>query len=495
MFIRRALLLVTIVACFAAPDSVFAALEDKKWIEVRTNNFRVISVLNERKSVELARYLELFRVAVVNLTNIRSTDAPIPTNIYVVRGNLNKFGLDPNAAGVYMPSLRHNTMVVRDSFGMKETSIILHEYVHFLIRNQTSLHYPMWFDEGFAEYLSASRVRRGYFEIGLVPEHRLGNLNYSQWIPMRKILAPERYERWSRERKSMFYAEAWALVHYLQGQPETNASFSESMAVYLKRIESGSDSVEAFGAAFGIDDSALDRSVKRYLTKGKLHGFQYDSAQLLPVFQPKVTRLSKARVALAMAQLALQGGELDKAEHWFKLATADAQTRARAMAGLGDVLKFRGELVDAQPFFEEALRLAPDDAYCQLDIAEYWYAMLENTEDQSERERYLERAQEHLVAAWRLDDSSAETYAMLGATLLAEGRDYDRAIEMLEGARDILPSDLNVRLMLAKAYAATGRSADAIDAAKSVVAWAHSDSEAAEQAREILAGQAAKSEG
>jgi len=75
---------------------------------------------------------------------------------------------------------------------------------------------------------------------------------------------------------------------------------------------------------------------------------------------------------------------------------------------------------------------------------------------------------------------------MLGATLLEEGRHYDRAIEMLEAARDLLKSDLSVRLMLAKAYAGADRPADAIDAAQSVLAWSHSESDAAKEAREVL---------
>jgi len=483
---RLPMALVVAIICFFGAAPAFAGLEDRKWIEVKTKNFRVISALNERKSVELARHLELFRVAVAHLTNVRSTDSPIPTKIYVVRGNLKRFGLDPNAAGMFLPGLRYNTMVVRDSVGIQETSIILHEYVHFLTRNQTSLHYPMWFDEGFAEYLSGARVHREYFEIGRPPEHRMANLNYSWWIHMRKILAPDGYEDWSRERKSMFYAEAWALVHYLQGQPDRRASFSRSMAAYIERVESGHDDVEAFEAAFGISVSELNKSVRRYLNKGKFRYFQYESAQLLPVFTPEVTRLSKARVSLALAQLALRGGELDEAERWFRLAVADEQTRPRATAGLGDVFKFRDEFEDAQPLFEEAVRLAPDDAYCQLDIAEYWYARLRNAEDHSERELYLARAQEYLVAAWKLDDSSPETYAMLGATLLEEGRHYDRAIEMLEAARDLLKSDLSVRLMLAKAYAGADRPADAIDAAQSVLAWSHSESDAAKEAREVL---------
>jgi tetratricopeptide (TPR) repeat protein len=464
-------------------------LEDRKWIEVRTPNFRISSVLREADTIELAQHLEMFRVAVSRVTNISSTDAPIPTNIYAMRGrgDFKSLGIDPDLGGVFLPGLRANTIVIRDARGMEETSIIMHEYVHFLARNHGRLQYPMWFDEGFAEYLSATRTHFDYFEVGRVPKHRRGSLIYSNWISMRNILSPKDFDRWGGERKAMFYAEAWALVHYLQNRSERDTPFGQDMGHYIELVESGKGDVAAFEEAFGITAKDLNREVKRYLDRGRFFFLQMKIDQLLPDFEPQVIRLSREQASLALAQIALRRGELDQAERWFTIATADEATRPQAEAGRGDVLKFRGEFEAAQPHFETAVALAPSDPYCQLDLAEYWHDRATNPDDTGNRMEYLERARDHYLKAWKLDDSMPEVYAMYGQTFVIEGKRYDKAIDMLEEAEYLLPSNIDVRLMLAEAYLGADRKEDAGDAARSVLAWSHDESDAAKRAREILA--------
>jgi tetratricopeptide (TPR) repeat protein len=103
-----------------------------------------------------------------------------------------------------------------------------------------------------------------------------------------------------------------------------------------------------------------------------------------------------------------------------------------------------------------------------------------------ERQEYLGRARDHYLKAWKLDESMPETYAMYGQTFVMEGQRYDKAIEMLEEAENILPSYIDVRLMLSEAYMGAGRQEDAIDAARSILAWSHEESDGARRAREII---------
>jgi hypothetical protein len=194
-----------------APPILGKDLEDRKWIEVQTPHFRIRSIMRESDTIEAARYLELFRAAAFIVTNISSTESPIPTEILAVRrsGDFKSLGIDPDFAGVFLAGLRHNMIVIRDVHGLQETTTIMHEYVHFMARNHGYLHYPMWFDEGFAEYLSAARIHFEKFEIGGFADSRRTSFIYLNWIPIRKILSPEDYQGWSDRRRAMFYAEAW----------------------------------------------------------------------------------------------------------------------------------------------------------------------------------------------------------------------------------------------------------------------------------------------
>lgn len=119
-------------------------------------------------------------------------------------------------------------------------------------------------------------------------------------------------------------------------------------------------------------------------------------------------------------------------------------------------------------------------------IAEYWHDRAREVEEKAERTDYLERARTHYIKAWKLNDSMPETYAMYGHTFLMEDQRFDKAIEVLEEAEYLLPSDLGIRMSLAETYAGADRREDAVKAARSVLAWSHEDSDAAQRARAIV---------
>jgi tetratricopeptide (TPR) repeat protein len=377
--------------------------------------------------------------------------------------------------------MRYNIIALRDAPRDLEATTVLHEYVHFLVRNHGSLLYPKWFDEGFAEYLGNARIRGQHFEIGVAPEDRLRYLGRSTWIPMRQIIQANAYEHWSPERKTNFYAEAWALVHYLV-QPERERSFADAIAQYTTLVEGGTEDLEAFEQSFGMSATKVDREVSRYLTRGRIRAFRAEAEQLVPTFETKEIRLTREEAALALGDLAFFSAEPDKAERFYSVAAESGATRPRGEAGLGSVLQFRNEFEAAETHFARAVELAPNDPLCRLDLAEFWHERYEKFG----LPEHLRLARTEYAKAWQLDDSMPEVYAMLGHTYVLEGERYDRAIEMLEGAKNLLPSHLWVRLWLAQAYEGAGYAEQSENEARFVTAWSHEDSEPAQHARELL---------
>lgn len=75
----------------------------------------------------------------------------------------------------------------------------------------------MWLNEGLAEFFSTFQYEKGRAIIGRPLEAQLIFLNQVAWLPLQAVLAakmdsPEYNEDF---RNSVFYAQAWALVHYL----------------------------------------------------------------------------------------------------------------------------------------------------------------------------------------------------------------------------------------------------------------------------------------
>lgn len=486
---------IRLIACLAlgllvaGPSTLLGKeVEDREWLAVRTPNFEIRSLLGEKGSVKLARDLEVFRVVASIVTKTRPVDTPIPTEIYAISsgGAAKDFELNMSVAGFFRSGLRRNTIVIRRAVGIKGTAIIMHEYVHFLLRNQGGTNYPMWFHEGFAEYLSSAVIDSGVITIGNIPEHRRGSFKHSNWIHIRQIIAREGGDEWNPERNSTFYAEAWGLVHYLQNRDGSDTPFGQQLQHYVTLMDSGVHSVEAFEEAFAISMRDLNKKVRRYLSRNTIPGFRFELDAMVTNFEPEVSNLTKEQISLALGQYGLMTNSLDKAEHWFTIAAGDERYAAQAAAGLGDVQKFQENYVDALPHFEHALQLASNDPYCQLDMAEYWHDRAKVASEEDAQAEYLTKARKHYLAAWKLDASMPETYAMYGESFLIDGSDFDKAIEMLEQAQRLLQSSIRIRLSLAAAYLGAERKEDAAAAARSVLAWSHGESEEAEKAREIL---------
>ena len=290
-----------------------------------------------------------------------------------------------------------------------------------------------------------------------------------KWLTAQQFLDPDEYENLDSSEISMFYAQSWALVHFLLNRKNRESTYAEDMANYLGLVSSGSGELEAFESAFGIPGEDLQKTLRSYLRYDCCGALGYKLEQLQAKFAPDVRTLSRAEISLSLGQTALALGEFDAARRWYEIATGEAETRPWAEAGLGDLLKFKGEYEAAQPHFESAIALAPDDPYIQLDVGEFWLGRIAANDVQSEKEAYLQRARRGFVAAWKLDPSMPETYVMDGRTYLIESLRIDKAIEMFEEAQYLYPPNLQIRMNLAEAYARVARNDDAIRTAEIIL--------------------------
>ena len=489
---KTACTIVLAALLFAQPAAKAKEPEERDWIEVRTEHFRLYSALKEKESIDLVRQLETFRRVIPMIANVSTLESPIPTEIYAMRGRKDflRIGSPEKAGGIFVPGLRNNLIVIRDVPGAEEVPVIIHEYAHFLLGGHSKLNYPRWFNEGLAEYVSAPQERPGLFVVGGVQERRVKSMSWFRWLPLRDVIDPQASEDWNREQFVMFYSSSWALVHYLHHGPYRD-TLTENLSNYIKLLEAGTGNIEAFEDAFDIPVDELDKDVREYFGEREsgvrtIPGYALKIDDIVPEFKADIRKMSEDEVSLALADAALRLGEVEEARRWYTIANENPELRAVAQAGLGDTYKFQDEFETAQPYFERAIELAPDNPYCQLDMAEFWHDRAEATEDAEERRTYIKNARKHYVAAWKLDDTMPETYAMYGATFLVDGDRPDKAIEMLQTAEAILPSSITIRVRLAEAYAAVGDNKRAADEARSVLAWSHPESEAAKTANEIL---------
>jgi tetratricopeptide (TPR) repeat protein len=272
----------------------------------------------------------------------------------------------------------------------------------------------------------------------------------------------------------VFYAEAWALVHYLQQGREGRHNVSEELDRYLELVEAGSSDEDAFEEAFGVTISIANRDLKFYL-KHKIQAIVFALSVLnFDPPEPSVRSLAPDQVAAELGGLSLTGGYWHDAQVYFEAAIAANPVNARAHAGLGDALKFQDLWEQAEPHFNRAVELDPNDALNYLDLAEYLHDKARQSDFEGEREALLKTARREYVKSQKRDPSLPETYAMYGSTYLETGQDHTRAVKTLEHANSLLPSNTDILLMLARAYSLNERDDEARELVERYVAWSHS---------------------
>src|SRR5213078_470299 len=93
---------------------------------------------------------------------------------------------------------------------------IFHEYTH-LLTSHSNYDWPLWLKEGVAEFYSTFNVDKKAFTLGIPVSNHVHLLRESSFIPLKALIqvdhrSPAYNER---DKQGIFYAESWALVHYL----------------------------------------------------------------------------------------------------------------------------------------------------------------------------------------------------------------------------------------------------------------------------------------
>ena len=479
-----ALLVASLVAVAATP------VDERAWIEVRSENFSIYSVLGEQRSTELLRHLEVMRSSLGSPSATPASQAVVPTIIIAVddHDDYVSIGAPANSAGFFFSNLRENAIVIDDSDVASGIQIILHEYAHYLNKQSGRIRYPRWYEEGNAEYLSHSRLHDQAFEYAMTPRQHVATLNFTEWLPYAEVLEMRDTTALSQTDGATFYAQSWLLVHYLRSLDPTEQGIREKLGVYTRAISTGRSHVEAFERAFAIDLGELEQVLLRYYLDRQFKSRQVPADTALPGFRTRVRQLSRAEAQLVLARMALRFENIDQAETWFDAVLADEVLRAHAEAGLGRVLGIRGDIEAANRRFDNAIHLMAWDFFIWMDYAQYWAQRIAFAPDYKTRDTYAGELLHALESALTIREATPELNSLMGYAHIARGgRDgMSEAIGYLEAAADAAPHDQASRLLLANAYVFEGRLAEAAEVAESVLRFEHEPNAVTEAAHQLL---------
>jgi tetratricopeptide (TPR) repeat protein len=481
----RAPIITAVWIGFLLARSAGAALPapDEAWIEVHTASFTLFSNAGEIKARQFGADLERLRDALSQLSPSLVLTSPVPTYVYVFRTSRafqayqrSYNGQPLDSDGYFLGRQLANYVAINGDTPGDERAILYHEYLHYVMHNNSTA-LPLWLHEGMAEYYSTFEVGKDEARIGLPVAMHVRWLQKHSPIPLAELFAVDEHSPEYNEssRRGGFYAESWALVHYLiSGNPARRQQASE----YLRLAQAGTPPDQLFAKAFGADPAPLERELRTYI---KNHLFDPTRLPLRPEanLAMVVKPLARADVLFRLGDLLANLGDEKRgeAEEHFRAALAVRPDHGPALAGLGFLAERAGDPAAARPYYEKAAKLAPDDVTVQ-----YLYArnLLDDPGAGS-----LPLARAALARAVAIQPDFGEAWARLGYTYQSEATLSPAAVQALETAHRLLPLRMDVAHNLAVAYARTGQTAQAEELIARVLV-PHAKPEEVEDAREAV---------
>ncbi len=137
---------------------------------------------------------------------------------------------------------------------------------------------PGWLNEGLAELWGNTVIRGETVEMGYPIQNHLDRLRGRKLLPLEALFSVDRSSPYYTEKNmvSIFYAQSWALTHYLMIGDETGQA-KTMLGKYLNLLQNDVDHQEALQQSFG-DLKALEEKLESYVRKHQFVGLEMDAS-------------------------------------------------------------------------------------------------------------------------------------------------------------------------------------------------------------------------
>jgi hypothetical protein len=293
-------------------------LAQSNWRRIDTPNFVAIGDVSAFVLHDIVVKFEGFREILGRLHGPRLIGSAVPTVVVVfpTEHEMGPFrpkfnGKPVDVAGLFVPGRDLNYIAMLSDKNPDNLRVVFHEYTHLLARN-SGQQLPVWLSEGLAEYYSTFQPLKGGREavFGDVVGYHIQQLNNSVLIPIAELLRIDNNSSLYNEgnRRSLFYAEAWALVHMiLRAEP----SRAGQLSAYVDRVSHGGDPVSAWEEAFV--GTNMDVELDRYVRQQSFHAVKYAFNDEVAKFNAPATPMTPSDVQVFLADFQAEENDYDAA--------------------------------------------------------------------------------------------------------------------------------------------------------------------------------------
>jgi tetratricopeptide (TPR) repeat protein len=436
--IRKSILLLLLVA---AP--VWARDNGPTWIEVRTDHFLVVTDAGESEGRHVLDQFERMRWVYQKIFPRTNVDLVSPIVVIAVRNKKDFALLEPreylgkgklDIAGYFLRAPEKNYIAMRlDVEGEHPYSTVYHEYTHLQLGTDGM---PLWLNEGLAEFFQNTEFKDKEVLLGEPSPDDLDYLRQSKLIPLDTLFRVDADSPYYHEEQkgSVFYAQSWALTHYL-----FTLDFNDKVdriGNYLQLVNQHVDPVTAAQQAFG-DLKKLQSTLDSYTNRMMYNELKLSSAAA-PI-DPKtvnVKPISGPQADAFRADLLAYDGRSADAHTLLDAILKTEPNNVLAHETLGYIAFRNNHRDEAKKWYAQAVAL---DSHSYL--AQYYFgalSLLDGTTNPA--------VEASLRSAIQLNPRFAPAYDALASLYGRRRENLDEAHMLSLSAVQLEPGNLNYRL-------------------------------------------------
>jgi cytochrome c-type biogenesis protein CcmH/NrfG len=457
--------IVFILLALTALDRPAQARNDP-WVEVTSPHFKVSSDSGEKDARRMARECEEIRaVFLADHPGLR-VDGGRPLIVIAVKDEDALKVLLPDywaekdhvrPPGAYRSSNDEDFAVLRTdvsvSNGVNPYYALYEDYVFALLRlNYNTM--PMWLRMGIADYYGNTLIDDKYTEIGHPINWQISLLQRSQLIPLVDLLNADYRSPLvnDRDKQSLFYAESWAIVHYLSLTPEI--AKQDLLNKYLKDWRETGDSTEAARRTFG-DLKQFESRIDDYSRKLAFYSLRQSAVTKFSEKDYSVRPLSEAEALVVQADFLQHTNHMPEAREMLKNALAVEPDLARVHECMAVEKLAQHDNDAAEAEFQQALKFDPSNYRSLFYLAEIIFR----------RSGYATETLPGLIrnleSATQINPNFAPAYAFLSVAYRQQPQTKQKALDAAVKAHQLEPAILAYVADVGDALIALDRDSDA----------------------------------
>src|SRR5262249_7322022 len=430
-----------------ATRTVSAGPAKDVWLKAQSKHFMLIGDAREKEIRNAGMRLEQFREAFSQIfSQIFSPsviDSSVPITVIVFNNDSAYMPFKPLHQGKPADVSGHFQSNGDVAFialaagrnGANPYAVIFHEYVHALTSGSAlPAPLPTWLSEGLAEYFSSFEVtgggKKGRLGAAIASHARL--LRERPLIPLETLLAVDQTSPFyvETDKKSLFYAESWALTHYLLRPGGRRSQFRQ----FINALAQGKPADLSFKQAFQTGYATVEQELKNYIGQGVYPTEEVTFARQLGIkAEMKTAPLSEAEVQAYLGDMLWRIQRPVDGEAFLNRALSLDPGLALAHQSLGTLRLRQSRFAEARRHLRRAIESGSQDY-----LAHYYYALAIHREQVGESQYVSDLPEEsvkEMRAALRLagdlNPDFADTYRLLAFIDMVRGENLDEAVNLI----------------------------------------------------------------